>query len=86
MAMFTPTAEQSPRTRPVSLESSIWGPHSSVGSGARIGDGSILHAGVVVGCDGFGYVFDGARQLKVPQVGGVVIEDDVEIGANTTFD
>jgi UDP-3-O-[3-hydroxymyristoyl] glucosamine N-acyltransferase len=46
----------------------------------------ILHAGVVVGGDGFGYVFDGERQVKFPQVGRVVIEDDVEIGCNTTID
>ncbi len=54
--------------------------------GAVLGDRVILHAGVVVGGDGFGYVFDGTRQVKFPQVGEVVIEDDVEIGANTTID
>ena len=54
--------------------------------GAELGSRVVLHAGVVVACDGFGYVFDGARQVKFPQVGGVVIEDDVEIGANTTVD
>ncbi len=53
---------------------------------SRIGDRVVLHAGVVVGSDGFGYAFDGQRQWKFPQVGGVVIEDDVEIGANTTID
>jgi UDP-3-O-[3-hydroxymyristoyl] glucosamine N-acyltransferase len=46
----------------------------------------VLHSGVVLGGDGFGYVFDGEKQVKFPQVGGVVIEDDVEIGANTTID
>jgi UDP-3-O-[3-hydroxymyristoyl] glucosamine N-acyltransferase len=46
----------------------------------------VLHAGVVVGSDGFGYAFDGRRQWKFPQVGGVVIDDDVEIGANSTID
>jgi UDP-3-O-[3-hydroxymyristoyl] glucosamine N-acyltransferase len=45
-----------------------------------------LHAGVVVGADGFGYEFSGGRHVKVPQVGTVVIEDDVEIGANSTLD
>ncbi len=55
-------------------------------SGAQVGDRVILHAGVVVGSDGFGYVYDGHRQLKFPQVGAVIIEDDVEIGANTTID
>jgi UDP-3-O-[3-hydroxymyristoyl] glucosamine N-acyltransferase len=45
-----------------------------------------LHAGVVVGSDGFGYEFVGGRHEKVPQIGWVVIENDVEIGANTTID
>ncbi|MDM7996657.1 MAG: UDP-3-O-(3-hydroxymyristoyl)glucosamine N-acyltransferase [Acidobacteriota bacterium] len=53
---------------------------------SRIGDRVVLHAGVVVGSDGFGYASDGRRQWKFPQVGGIVIEDDVEIGANTTID
>jgi UDP-3-O-[3-hydroxymyristoyl] glucosamine N-acyltransferase len=54
--------------------------------GAQIGDRAILHAGVVVGSDGFGYVSDGSRQWKFPQIGAVILEDDVEIGANTTID
>lgn len=54
--------------------------------GAQLCDRVILHAGVIVGSDGFGYVFDGRSQLKFPQVGAVIIEDDVEIGANTTID
>ena len=54
--------------------------------GVQVGDRVILHAGVVAGCDGFGYVFDGNSQWKFPQVGAVVIEDDVEIGSNTTID
>ena len=54
--------------------------------GARIGNRVILHAGVVVGSDGFGYVSDGRMQWKFPQVGEVIIEDDVEIGANSTID
>ena len=54
--------------------------------GAQIGNRVILHAGVVVGSDGFGYVSDGRRQWKFPQVGDVIIEDDVEIGANSTID
>ncbi|MFH1500304.1 MAG: UDP-3-O-(3-hydroxymyristoyl)glucosamine N-acyltransferase [Verrucomicrobiota bacterium] len=45
-----------------------------------------LHAGVVIGSDGFGYEFNAGRHEKVPQVGRVVIESDVEIGANTTID
>lgn len=51
-----------------------------------IGDRCILHPGVVVGSDGFGYARDGARWKKTPQLGRVVIADDVEIGANTTID
>jgi UDP-3-O-[3-hydroxymyristoyl] glucosamine N-acyltransferase len=54
--------------------------------GAKIGDRVILHAGVVVGSDGFGYASDGRRQWKFPQVGSVIIEEDVEIGANSTID
>jgi UDP-3-O-[3-hydroxymyristoyl] glucosamine N-acyltransferase len=50
--------------------------------GARV----ILHSGVVVGSDGFGYVPHDGRLHKIPQLGGVVIEDDVELGANVTVD
>jgi UDP-3-O-[3-hydroxymyristoyl] glucosamine N-acyltransferase len=45
-----------------------------------------IHAGTVVGSDGFGYVFAEGRHLKVPQIGSVVVEDDVEIGANVAID
>jgi UDP-3-O-[3-hydroxymyristoyl] glucosamine N-acyltransferase len=51
-----------------------------------IGARCVLHPGVVVGSDGFGFAFDAGRYHKVPQVGNVVIGDDVEIGANTTID
>ena len=52
-----------------------------------IGNGVVLHAGVIIGADGFGYVKDEAGQYhKFPQIGTVVIEDDVEIGANTCVD
>ncbi|MDX9701427.1 MAG: UDP-3-O-(3-hydroxymyristoyl)glucosamine N-acyltransferase [Candidatus Auribacterota bacterium] len=51
-----------------------------------IGNRVILHSGVVVGSDGFGYVPHDGKQIKVPQIGTVLIEDDVEIGANTTVD
>jgi UDP-3-O-[3-hydroxymyristoyl] glucosamine N-acyltransferase len=54
--------------------------------GCRIGDRVILHGGVVVGSDGFGYAWDGKEHLKIPQVGKVVIGNDVEIGANSTID
>ena len=57
-----------------------------VGEGCRIGNRVILHAGVVVGSDGFGYAREGNLRVKIPQVGIVRIEDDVEVGANTTID
>jgi len=57
-----------------------------VREGCRLGDRVILHAGVVIGSDGFGYAGSGAERVKIPQTGIVVIEDDVEIGANTTVD
>ncbi len=53
---------------------------------ALIGNRVILHPGVRVGQDGFGYLMSGKGHSKVPQIGRVVIQDDVEIGANTTID
>jgi len=63
-------------------------PNVTVYRGARLGDRVIVHAGAVLGSDGFGYVRDQAngRYEKFPQVGRLEIEDDVEIGANTTID
>jgi len=52
----------------------------------RIGNRVTIHAGTVIGSDGYGYVFDQGRHLKVLQLGQVIIEDDVEIGANTAID
>jgi UDP-3-O-[3-hydroxymyristoyl] glucosamine N-acyltransferase len=54
--------------------------------GVRIGQRVLVHPGAVIGADGFGMAREGERWLKVPQVGAVVIGDDVEIGANTTID
>ena len=54
--------------------------------GCRIGERVVVHSGAVIGSDGFGYATHGGRHHKVPQVGSVVIEDDVEIGAGTTID
>ena len=54
--------------------------------GARLGKRVTVHAGAAIGGDGFGYVFDGRDQVKFPQEGAVEIEDDVEIGCNTTVD
>jgi len=52
----------------------------------EIGNRVTIHAGAVIGADGFGFVNDGATHVKFPQIGKVVIEDDVEIGANTCID
>jgi UDP-3-O-[3-hydroxymyristoyl] glucosamine N-acyltransferase len=52
----------------------------------EIGDRVIVHAGAVVGSDGFGFAEEGGGHLKIPQLGNVIIEDDVEIGANATID
>ncbi len=54
--------------------------------GGLLGDRVIVHSGAVIGADGFGFARDGHRYVKIPQVGRVVIEDDVEIGANVTID
>lgn len=51
-----------------------------------IGSNVIIHSGAVIGADGFGFSKDGNVYNKIPQMGNVVIEDDVEIGANTTID
>jgi UDP-3-O-[3-hydroxymyristoyl] glucosamine N-acyltransferase len=61
-------------------------PHVTLYPGVRIGDRSILHGGVRVGVDGFGYVWNEGAHRKVPQVGTCVVGADVEIGANTTID
>ena len=61
------------------------GPGSSV-THSLIGDRVILHSGVRIGQDGFGYAMSGAGHFKVPQVGRVIIGDNVEIGANSTID
>ena len=61
-------------------------PRVTVREECVIGARCILHPGVVIGSDGFGFAFDQGRYHKVPQVGNVVIGDDVEIGANTTVD
>jgi len=55
-------------------------------AGCEIGARSVVHSGAVIGADGFGYAPEGGRWLKIPQIGRVLIGDDVEIGANTTID
>jgi UDP-3-O-[3-hydroxymyristoyl] glucosamine N-acyltransferase len=61
-------------------------PNVVIYSGCRIGQRVRIHAGTVIGADGYGYTFDQGRHRKVLQVGVVVVEDDVEIGANTCID
>jgi UDP-3-O-[3-hydroxymyristoyl] glucosamine N-acyltransferase len=61
-------------------------PNVTIRESSEIGDRVILHPGVVIGADGFGFVWDGERHVKIPQIGRVVIEDDVEIGANSAVD
>jgi len=67
-------------------EGSVLYPHVVLCDGVRLGRRVIIHPGAVIGADGFGYVLDEDRPRKIPQVGRVVVEDDVEIGANTTID
>jgi UDP-3-O-[3-hydroxymyristoyl] glucosamine N-acyltransferase len=67
-------------------EQCILHPNVVLYPGSALGNRVVLHAGVIVGSDGFGYVFDGTAQVKFPQVDKIIIEDDVEIGANTTLD
>jgi len=61
-------------------------PHVTTREGTVIGDRVIIHNGAVIGSDGFGYVNEGGKWTKIPQVGIVVVGDDVEIGANVTVD
>ncbi|MEO8046418.1 MAG: UDP-3-O-(3-hydroxymyristoyl)glucosamine N-acyltransferase [Nitrospirota bacterium] len=61
-------------------------PNVVVREGCTLGARVIIHSGTVIGSDGFGYVQDQGRHYKVPQLGGVTIEDDVELGANVTVD
>ena len=61
-------------------------PNVVVYARSQIGNRVRIHAGTVVGSDGYGYVFDQGAHRKIPQVGNVIIHDDVEIGANVTID
>lgn len=61
-------------------------PHVTIYENCQIGHNCILHAGSVIGADGFGFAPEGEQYKKIPQLGNVIIEDDVEIGANTTID
>lgn len=55
-------------------------------AGSQLGKRVLIHSGAVIGADGFGLANDNGTWIKIPQLGGVVIGDDVEIGANTTID
>jgi UDP-3-O-[3-hydroxymyristoyl] glucosamine N-acyltransferase len=61
-------------------------PNVTIREGCQIGDRTIVHAGAVIGSDGFGFVRDGEVHRKLPQVGIVVVEEDVEIGSCVTID
>ena len=61
-------------------------PHATVYHDCRIGNNCILHAGCVIGADGFGFAPSSEGYEKIPQIGIAIIEDDVEIGANTCVD
>jgi UDP-3-O-[3-hydroxymyristoyl] glucosamine N-acyltransferase len=61
-------------------------PNVSIYAGCEIGRNVIIHSGAVIGADGFGFAPDKGLWVKIPQIGRVIIGDDVEIGANTTVD
>ena len=61
-------------------------PYAVIYDDTVIGDNVIIHSGAIIGADGFGYKFRNHAHVKVPQVGNVVIDDNVEIGANTCID
>lgn len=67
-------------------EASVLYPHVTIYRRCMIGRRVILHSGAVIGSEGFGFARPGQENLKIPQVGYVQIDDDVEIGANTTID
>ncbi|MBI5076498.1 MAG: UDP-3-O-(3-hydroxymyristoyl)glucosamine N-acyltransferase [Nitrospirae bacterium] len=61
-------------------------PNVTIREGITIGDRVTIHAGTVIGSDGYGYVLEKGEHYKIPQVGGVILEDDVEIGSNVSID
>jgi UDP-3-O-[3-hydroxymyristoyl] glucosamine N-acyltransferase len=67
-------------------EETVIYPHAVIYDKVVIGKRVIIHSGTVLGSDGFGYIWDGEKHIKIPQIGIVEIGDDVEIGANVTID
>ena len=67
-------------------EDSIIYPNVTIYQDITIGRRCIVHAGAVLGADGFGFIWDGHKRVKIPQIGGLDIGDDVEIGANACLD
>ena len=61
-------------------------PNVTLYAASRLGNRVQLHSGCVIGADGFGLAREGEAWIKVPQIGGVILGDDVEVGANTTID
>jgi UDP-3-O-[3-hydroxymyristoyl] glucosamine N-acyltransferase len=61
-------------------------PHATLYDGCVVGKNCIIHAGAVIGADGFGFAPENGVYKKIPQLGNVILEDEVEIGANTTID
>lgn len=65
---------------------SVLHPNVTIYADCVLGQRALVHSGAVIGADGFGFAKDGEDWIKIPQVGRVIIGDDVEIGANTTID
>jgi UDP-3-O-[3-hydroxymyristoyl] glucosamine N-acyltransferase len=61
-------------------------PNVTIRENVEIGDRVVIHSGAVIGSDGFGYVFEKGIHYKIPQIGGVVVGDNVEIGSNVSID
>ncbi len=67
-------------------DDSVLQPNVTLYHGCRVGKRCIIHSGTVIGADGYGFVPEGDRHFKIPQVGVAQIDDDVELGANNTID
>ncbi len=65
---------------------SVIHPQTYIGERVTIGKHCIIHAGAAIGCDGFGYLQQATGHRKIPQIGTVIIEDEVEVGSNSTID